>query len=238
MTDLILRNDFTVALVDHMGNDDSIIKAMLVSTKGAESLDAEATPGRINFLMANRHGTPFEHNAMTFYVEAPIAVFREWHRHRIGVSYNEMSARYTQLPPMFYIPPPDRPLVQVGKPGHYTFVPGTDGQMIETGKWLTKAYWTAYETYEHLLAQGVAKEVARMCLPVGIYSAMYFTCNARSMMSFLSLRVKEEGSTFPSYPQWEIEQCARAMENGMTDAFAKLFPMTYESFVRNGRVSP
>ena len=229
-----LRTDVTVELVDSMGNDDAVVKAMLVSTQGAESLEAEASFGRINFLMKNRHGTPFEHNSMVFYIEAPIFVFREFHRHRIGWSYNEMSGRYRELPPTFYVPGNERPLVQEGKPGAYTFVPGTNRQQQQVFNELTEAYLAAHTTYTFLLGIGVAKEVARACLPVATFSAMYATCNARSLMAFLSLRTKREGSKFPSYPQREIEMVAEKMEAH----FETLFPLTYQAFNENGRVSP
>lgn len=224
----------TVELVDSMGNDNSIIQSMLVSTKGAEARDSKASMGRINFLMKNRHGTPFEHASMTFYIEAPIFVFREFHRHRIGWSYNEMSARYTELPPMFYLPNSERPLVQEGKPGHYVFVPGTKEQLKDASAILTASYKVSYQMYKTLLDNGIAKEIARACLPVAIYSAMFATCNPRSLMAFLSLRTKDESSKFPSYPQAEIEYVAKGME----EHFSKLFPLTYESFCENGRVSP
>lgn len=244
--DLRFRDDFTVEAREVSGSDDSVVRAMLVSTQGAESLDASATPGRINFLMANRHGTPFEHASMTFYVEAPIFVFREWHRHRIGVSINEVSGRYRELDPTFYVPPPDRPMVQVGKPGHYEFVAGDPAQHELAVDLMKASYTDSYRSYRSLLEAGVAKEVARVVLPVGIYSAMYWTCNPRSLMAFLSLRTKHtepyefaEGreappSTFPSYPQWEIEQCASQMER----VFARHFPMTHAAFCANGRVAP
>ncbi|TXH54668.1 MAG: FAD-dependent thymidylate synthase [Desulfurellales bacterium] len=231
---MAVSSELTATLVDSMGSDDSIVRAMLVSTKGAESLDVEATPGRINFLMANRHGTPFEHNSMTFFVRAPIFVFREFHRHRIGWSYNEVSGRYKELDDCFYVPPPHRPLVQEGKPGAYEFVLGTIDQYNDAVVALQDVYTDAYNGYRYLLNKGVAKEVARALLPVGIYTEMYATCNARSLMAFLSLRTRNEGSKFPSYPQWEIEQVARQME----EAFAQLFPITYVSFVLNGRVAP
>lgn len=235
LTDLTYRSDMTVELVDHMGDDASIVKAMLVSTQGAGALDAEAAYGRINFLMKNRHGTPFEHNAMTFYIEAPIFVFREFHRHRIGWSYNEMSARYTELPPTFYVPARDRNLTQIGKPGHYEFVPGDDEQYNSTVHNLMLTYRDAYEAYQYMMREhNIAKEVARSVLPVATYSAMFATCNARSLMAFLSLRTKHENSKFPSYPQREIEMVAETMES----KFEELFPLTHRSFWENGRVSP
>ncbi len=234
MEEVQFRSDLTVELIDSMGGDDSIVQAMMVSTVGADAKDVEASFGRINFLMANRHGTPFEHAAMTFYAEVPIFVFREWHRHRIGVSYNEMSGRYTQLPPMYYIPSPERNLVQVGKPGHYTFRPGRP----EVYEWLKLNMQVEarqnYQNYENRLAAGVAKEVARMSLGLNVFSAQFFTCNPRSLMAFLSLRTKSDISTFPSYPMREIEMASELME----DIFAERFPLTYRAFNENGRVSP
>ena len=234
MTGMKTRNDMTVELVQSAGDDNSVVKAMLVSTMGPAAQDTDATLGRIDFLMKNRHGTPFEHGSMTFMIEAPIFVFREFHRHRIGWSYNEVSGRYRELDPVFYVPAPERPLVQEGKPGHYTFVPGSGEQHEALIRRTVESYRAAWRAYQGSLADGVAKEVARIVLPVGLYSAMYATCNPRSLMAFLSLRTKRSYSVFPSYPQREIEMVADKME----DAFKKIYPMTYQSFCKNGRVSP
>ena len=206
---ITIRNDMTVELIQSVGGDETILAAARVSTQGESSRESLArspkeSAGLINFLMKNRHGSPFEHVSMTFYIEAPIFVFREFHRHRAGWSYNEASGRYRQLEPVFYAPGPERNLVQVGKAGHYSFVPGTQVQLLETQKRLRHAYVEAYAAYEDLTSMGTAKEVARACLPVGTYSSMYATCNARSLMHFLSLRTKHEYSTIPSYPQYEI----------------------------------
>lgn len=231
------KSDMTVELIQSMGSDSSVIAAAKVSTKGADSkaeFDKEVGKGLINFLMKNRHGTPFEHNATTFFISAPIFVFREFHRHRIGWSYNEESGRYKQLDAVFYLPNSDRNLLQVGKPGHYDFIPGDKAQLDAQRYAMEYSYADAYRTYEKSLEAGVAKEVARMVLPVGIYSSMYATCNARSLMAFLSLRTKREDSKFPSFPQREIEMVAEQMEV----IFGELFPITYEAFNQNGRVAP
>lgn len=238
MTNIIFRSDVIAKNIDHMGGDESIIEAMLVSSDKdqlvEEMMDIPKTEGRIRFLMRKKHGTPFEHNALKFYVEAPIFVFREWHRHRIGWSYNEQSGRYSELPPMFYIPHVDRPLMQVGKPGNYTYEPGT----FELYKWLEKDMKeqaiSQYYSYQERLDRGIAKEVARMSLGVNIYSKMYATCNARSLMAFLSLRTNVPEATFPSTPMWEIEAAARMTE----EAFMALFPITYKAWVDFGRVAP
>ncbi len=232
-------SDLTVTLIDSMGSDASVLAAMMVSTQGAKSLDllgidpAEAA-GKIDFLVRNRHGSPFEHGAMTFFVEAPIAVFREWHRHRIGFSYNEISGRYVKLAPKFYVPPPERPMVQVGKPGHYTYVAGTPEQHAAAVEEIQDSCVSSWESYEALLDMGIAKEVARGVLPVYIYTSMYVTLNPRSAMAFLSLRTKFEESTFPSFPMWEIEQCGHKLDA----EFANLFPITRDAFRKYGSVSP
>lgn len=239
-------DDVDVHLVDHMGSDAGIIAAARVSTQGAESLtdlDQPATKGLLNYLMKNRHGTPFEHGAMTFFVKAPIFVFREFHRHRIGFSYNEESARYKPLEPHFYVPRSERPgLMQQegGKPGQYQYKDANLGQWVHLTQELEAAYQYAYDTYKNLLRLGYAKEVARMVLPVGIFSSMYVTCNPRSIMSFLSLRQKHEewngtdGAKFPSKPQHEINMVADLME----EVFARHFPITWVCYTENGRVAP
>lgn len=233
-----LRSDMIVELIRHDADDLGVVQAAQVSTKGEASRDSDMPDdkitGFINFLMRNRHGSPFEHNSMTFLIRAPIFVFREFHRHRIGWSYNEESGRYTKLRPTFYVPDEDRDLVQVGKPGYYEFVPGTKVQYEATLNVLKSSYQHDYECYEHLLESGIAKEIARACLPVAIYSSMYATCNARSLMNFLSLRTKHPDSAFPSYPQREIEMVAEQMEK----EWAKLMPITHAAFTTNRRVAP
>jgi thymidylate synthase (FAD) len=233
------RSDVTVELVRSSASDSDVLFAARVSTQGEQSLggnEADATDrdkGLINYLMRDRHGSPFEHNSMTFYVHAPIFVFREFMRHRIA-SYNEESGRYRELRPVFYVPGPDRNLVQIGKTGHYEFVPGTPEQTELVDREVRAVCEEAYASYQRMLEAGVAREVARMVLPVTIYSSMYVTMNARSLMNFLSLRTMREGTHFPSFPQREIEMVAEKMENFWVD----LMPMTSASFNANGRVAP
>lgn len=231
---IVLRTDFDVQLYNYFGSDEGICQAARVSTLGADSIESEESFGLINFLMKNRHGSPFEHAGMTFRINAPIFVWREFMRHRIGFSYNEQSGRYMELSPVFYIPSPQRNIIQTGKPGAYHFESGTADQYRLVIASLTDSYEQAWASYKDQLDAGIAKEVARMCLPVSIYSAAYVTCNPRSLMNFLSLRTSKKNATFPSYPMWEIEQVAVAMEN----YFSSCFPMTNEAFTQNGRVAP
>lgn len=235
MTELIFTSDLSVDLIDSMASDITVIRSAKVSTLNDNNLDgSDAAHGKlIDFLMRNRHGSPFEHNAFTWRIKAPIFVWREFMRHRIA-SYNEQSGRYTVMPPEFYIPPSNRNLVQVGKPGHYEYIPGDDVQYIDLIEALKRTCRIAYSEYKASLEAGIAKEVARMALPLNLMSIAYVTMNARGLMNFLSLRVKSEDSKFPSFPMWEINQVANKMELD----FAEKMPLTYESFVINGRVQP
>lgn len=239
----------SVELVDSMASDQSVLRAMLISTGKDEELrelltkypsatdevDEEVyiaerkavdrNKGRINYLMREKHGTPFEHNSFIFRVTAPIFVFREWHRHRIGWSYNEQSGRYMELGDKWYIPTEVR--TRVGKPGHYTYQSVIPEQRDQFQYWLTEACNRSYEMYKTFLRDGIAPEQARMFLHVNHYSSMYATCNARSLMAFLELR---NAST----AQWEIQQYAQALEN----IFAEKMPVTYAAFISNGRIAP
>lgn len=235
---VIFRDDVTVELVKSSASDADVIWAARVSTAGEQSMDEigedpARSAGLINYLARERHGSPFEHTSMTFFISAPIFVFREFMRHRIA-SYNEESGRYRELKPVFYIPSQERKLVQVGKTGAYTFEDGTPEQFEITVKAMKEAYVVAYDSYQKMLEAGVAREVARVVLPVATYSSMYVTMNARALMNFLSLRTAREGSHFPSYPQREIEMVAEKMEA----EFAKLMPLTYGAFEKSGRVAP
>lgn len=236
--EIIFRDDMSVELVKASASDADVIWAARVSTAGDKSLeDVGADPakseGLINYLARERHGSPFEHTSMTFFISAPIFVFREFMRHRIA-SYNEESGRYRELKPVFYIPSKERKLVQIGKAGAYTFVDGTPEQFDLTVAAIKETCNLAYANYQKMLDAGVAREVARAVLPVTLYSSMYVTMNARALMNFLSLRTAREGSHFPSYPQREIEMVAEKMEAH----FAKLMPITYGAFQKSGRIAP
>ena len=235
MSEITSRSDMTVDLIDSMGNDDSVIRSAKVSTMTDTTVDDMSAAGKekfIDFLVANRHGSPFEHVLFTFRIEAPIFVWREFMRHRMA-SYNEESGRYTELKPVFYIPDRDRNLVQVGKPGEYLFTQGDPSQVQSTDWALTGVSAHAYSEYRYLLERGIAREVARMVLPLNIYSTAYVTMNLRSLTNFLSLRRNVEGQTFPSFPQREIEMAAELME----DHADSIVPITLEAFRRNGRVA-
>lgn len=234
---LTVEDDVEVKLVNHFGDDGSIVKSARVSTVGANSIYAEhigkREEGLINYLMREKHGSPFEHNAMTFYVRAPIFVFREFQRHRIA-SYNEMSGRYTDLPGQFYIPNELRPIVNVGTPSKPVMALGTEDQYFEMVKDMEEVFELAWHKYLKMMDDGIANELARTVLPLGIFSQMYVTMNLRAMFNFLSLRTHNLTATHISRPQREIEMVAEKMEKDV----ARLFPVAYTSWNENGRVAP
>src|SRR4051795_8536463 len=157
------RSDVAVELVRASAQDADVLFAARVSTQGEQSLgqldaDPQRSKGLINYLMRDRHGTPFEHNSLTFYVQAPLFVFREFQRHRIA-SYNEESGRYRELRPVFYVPGDQRNLVQTGRPGSYEYVPGTPEMTELVQREARTSSTKAYEAYQRMLQAGVAREV-------------------------------------------------------------------------------
>jgi thymidylate synthase (FAD) len=234
--DITFSSEIPVQLIKHSASDADIAFAARVSTLGERSSAAtkgDELEGLINFLMRERHGSPFEHSTFTFYVKGPIFMWREHMRHRIA-SYNEESGRYKVLAPEFYTPAPSRKMRQTGKTGHYIFEHGTEEQHAVVAVQYRAACQDSYMAYEEMLRVGVAKEVARGVLPVNIYSSAYVTMNARALMNFLSLRTSDPDSRFPSYPQHEIEMVGRQYER----IFQQLMPLTHAAFVKNGRVAP
>ena len=215
-----------VRLDDAMASDLSVVNGARVSfARRKEEMD-DSDAGLIRFLMRERHGTPFEHNAFRFHIRCPIFVAREWMRHRVG-SYNEFSLRYAKATDDFYVPEPEDVRTQVGKPGAYTFETVEPELAEETREALREVYAQAFETYERLVDAGVAREVARSVLPVGAYTEFYWTVNARSLMNFVSLRNAETA-------QREIRRFAEAVES----LFARCMPITHAAFVANNRTSP
>lgn len=204
----------------------------------------------INYLMKQRHGTPFEHGFMSLYCHCPIFVWREWHRHRVGFSYNEESGRYKTLEPVFYVPSIDRPCIKIEDDGKKWVAARPKFRVInqqdpvELEKFhnlcdnLYNSYTVGYESYLDNLAGGFDPGLARDCLPVGIYSGCWVSCNPRSIMHFLSLRTHEpsvlEIGGKISYPLYEIEVAARKLES----EFAAQWPITYGAWNDNGRVAP
>ena len=214
-----------VALDGALASDLAVVNGARVSFNQASDELGDKDAGLIRFLMREKHGSPFEHGYFRFIVKAPLFVVREHHRHRAGHSYNEWSGRYSKIEPEFYVPENVR--TQVGKPGSYSFEP-VDAELAETTREeLQAVYEAAYATYERLVEQGVARELARAALPVGAYTEFYWTVNARALMNFVSLRASENA-------QREIRRYAEAVERFLADQM----PITHAAFLANDRTAP
>ncbi len=221
----ILDHGF-VRLDEAMADDLSVVNGARVSFARRKTELDESDEALIRFLMRDRHGSPFEHNAFRFHIRCPIFVAREWFRHRVG-SFNEFSLRYAKATDDFYVPEAEDVRTQVGKPGAYSFEPVEPELAEHTRDQLRAVYEQAYATYEGLVSAGVARELARSVLPVGAYTQFYWTVNARSLMNFVSLRNSE-------FAQLEIRRYGEAVESFL----AERMPLTYAAFVANGRVAP
>ncbi len=174
----------------------------------------------LRFLYENKHMTPFEMGGLTLEVQAPIFVFREWHRHRTQ-SYNEMSARYAPLPDVNYIPTIERLMIGAGGSNKQAGTVAGSAALDKLGAemfigQLEDTYVQAEQTYKYALAAGVPKELARLCLPVGRYSRMRASANLRNWLGFLTLRQAPNA-------QYEIREYA----NAVSDLVREKFPRTH-----------
>jgi len=180
----------------------------------------------LRYLWENEHATPFEMAGLTFEVQAPIFVFREWHRHRVPFGYNELSARYTPIPDVNYIPTLERCMLGGG---HLTKQAGTikdaDQLTEETAHtWLVELeefYDRAEELYQMGLRRGLPKELARLVVPVGRYSRMRATGNLRGWLGFVRLRAAPTA-------QWEIRQFAEAVGRCVGERFPRTWALFTE----------
>lgn len=193
-----------------------------------------ALKGFLNSLIKHQHGSPFEHNLLTFRIEVPIFLWREFHRHRIGFSYNEQSGRYMQLLPHFYAPNEERRFLsnkpegfKPMSPSFTQFHPTPEQDWNNWKEQLASTYHSCYALYKYALSLGLDNGLARIILPVGLYSACYVSCNVRSIVNWLHLRRESDHS----HPQWEMDQLAQTIEN----MFAMAFPITHELWVEHGR---
>lgn len=222
----VLNDQGWIILEDHCGDDLAIVNAARQSFAKRSDTMGSAEIGLINFLMKNRHGTPFEMPDFRFNIKVPIFVTREWQRHRIA-SYNEMSGRYTELKNEFYIPPLEAMRKQVGKPGAYSFEQMDKVDAMKAQHAIRNSYSNSWQDYCTMLQSGVAKELARLVLPVGIMTQFTFKTNLRSLLNFISLRSAPNAMA-------EIRECSQAIET----LIKPIVPVAYEAFEKNGRVAP
>lgn len=218
-----------IKLIESWGTDERIVESARMSTaKGFEGWGTPEAPGDeklLAYLWNHAHATPFEMAGLTVEIQAPIFVFREWHRHRTQ-SYNEMSARYVPLPDTNYVPTVAR-LLAAGASGNKQagtatgVEPMADAQKAQQYRSMLRSmYREQEELYQRALALGVPKELARIHLPVGRYSRMRASANLRNWLGFLTLRMAPAA-------QWEIRQYADAVG----EIIARCFPRTWELFI-------
>lgn len=214
----------SVELVSHDASDLKCVNAARVSYNTHHDELTEGDEKLINAMLREGHGSVFEHSTFTFRVKAPIMVLRQWHRHRAGHSYNEMSGRYVEMPNEFYYP---KARTQEGKSMNYTYKGVSKKVEKQAERLLERSYDTAYAHYSVLLEMGIAKEVARCVLPQGLITQMYWTCNARSLMHFLALRTDAHAQEDIRTLAWEADK-----------HFRDVMPVTHTAFVINGRKAP
>ena len=208
----------SVALVQHAGSDKMIVNAARVSFGGDSDAPLSARDGKLlRYLLEHHHGSPFEHNLITFKVVCPIFVDRQLVRHRVGVSKNEISGRYVEMQERVYSPRSFRRQAASNRQASVED-DGTLDQDLAARTW-QGAWQASYAAYQELLAQGVTREQARGVLPQAMYTESYYTFNVRSLLHFLSLR-DHEGA------QYETRLYARAMGS----LAEPLFPVTFQAW--------
>lgn len=223
-----------VELQSYSGSDLDFVNSAKVSFNSQAHSLGEQEISILNFLVREKHGSPFEHSFMKFKISAPLFVVREWQRHRTGSSFNEISGRYTTMPAVVPYHPVDSHNMrsQEGKPGSYSFKHHPSSwyeteQCTDIETVYDFAYDTCLGSYQQLMDMGVPKELARCVLPLASFTEFIWTCNARSLMHFLSLRNS-------SNAQHEIRLYAKHLE----EIFSTIFPVTWSAFIENGRIAP
>lgn len=206
----------SLSLLRTAGSDLDIVNAARVSFGGMSDTFGTRDEKLIHYLLSHQHTSPFEHTHMVFHVKLPIYIARQWVRHRIGVSYNEVSGRYTQVPLEFYIPQQWRVQDKVNRQGSVRADIPEGQECFDSYKKLLEA---AGKTYDNLLQAGVAKELARGVLPLCTYTQFIFTCNLVSLFHFVKLR-------YDHHAQWEIQQYAK----GMLELSYAYFPISINAW--------
>lgn len=216
----------TTTLVDHLGSDEMVARAAWVSTqKDQREATPEAVEKLIRFLLSNRptHASPFGHPHVTFLVECPIFVAREWMRHRVQ-TFSEVSSRYSDMSGEAYLPPLEDFRTQAGRPGEYRMEPMEAEEADWARTQMQMAYEGAARSYRGLLRDGVAREVARNVLPLGTMTRFYATASLRNWLGFLILRDDPAALL-------EIRREAEAVKR----LLIQCFPVTMNVWTEEGR---
>lgn len=210
-------NHGELTLRDTMGSETSIVNSARISYASMEKTgkDPAADTKLLKYLWANKHTTPFESCVLTFYIKAPIFVVRQWQRHRM-FSYNEVSARYTELPEQTFIPVAST----IGEQSIANKQQRTGSSVDEQlGKFYQEQIEaqnaSAFACYRMLLDKGLPRELARTILPLGTYTEFLATGNLHSWLHFLKLRLG-------SHAQHEIRVYAEQIQAILTGLYPNL----------------
>lgn len=215
-----ILNAGELTLANHMGTEATIVNAARISyaSMSKTGIDEAADTKLLKYLWKNKHTTPFEACVITFRIKAPIFVVRQWHRHRM-FSYNEVSARYTKLQDISFMP-------DIGTIGEQS----TSNKQQRTGTLVDEElglYFqgqianqnaSAFLCYENLLAKGLPRELARTVLPLGTYTEFLATGNLHSWLHFLRLRLNP-------HSQYEIRVYAEAIQEILADIYPNLMEL-------------
>ena len=210
-----------IRLIDYMGSDARIVQTARVSY-GAGTKTLREDAGLIDYLLRHEHTSPFEHVVFEFHCKMPIFVARQWIRHRTA-RLNEISGRYSVMSPEFYVPPRDKISLQSidNKQGRNPdeVPPELQNKVLEL---LQQDQSAVYGNYEEMLNDNIARELARINLPLSTYTEWYWQMDLKNMFHFLKLRMD-------AHAQWEIQEYGRAMAK----VVKAICPMAYDSFERH-----
>lgn len=212
-----------VRLIDHMGSDLSVVNAARVSFGKVKTVFEDGDAKLVDYLAEHEHTSPFRHTALTLHVKAPIFVFRQWMKHRIGSEFNEISGRYVEFPEdEFFVPATFRQQAKVNKQG-------SEGEIAEANRARALASYLAscreaVGYYKEMLSLGVCREQARCVLPLALYSEVYWTVSLQAVAHFIRLRAD-------SHAQWEIQQYAAAVRQ----VVEPLYPVGLKALLAAGK---
>ncbi len=210
-----------VRLVDYMGSDARIVQTARVSY-GAGTKTVREDAALIDYLLRNEHTSPFEHVIFEFHCKMPIFVARQWIRHRTA-RLNEISGRYSVMKNEFYLPPRDKVSLQSkdNKQGRDPegIPPELQEKVLEL---LRRDQESIYANYEEMIGDNIARELARINLPLSTYTEWYWQMDLKNMFHFLKLRMD-------AHAQWEIQEYGRAMAK----IVKAVCPLAYASFERH-----
>lgn len=218
MSDITLRSDMGVELIQHMGDDMKIAQAARVSTLGLEN-EREKFEGLVRALIRDKHWSPLEHCQLTFAFDVPLFVRDQIVRHK-SLAFSVFSLRYAGAKPAFWIPADQRPLVQVGKALDYRRTHGSYAQSGAAQKYGRRIAEESWAAYREMVETGIANEVARAVLPTSLYTQMWATGSLRSWLHFLDVRNDE-------HAQWEIREAAAKVE----EIISELFPVAWRAWL-------